>query len=262
MPFFSLSCSPSLIPSISPSHSAIVPPFLFCKKILCKFTVAPDSTSRIIIPKSPEGTVATKWKTGKLFHVSTSRAFAEISRLDRNLAGSTRFALGERKTEVPMKGQRHFLRSLRNYNAPKREYTNERMSRDERASLVAKIRIRALSHSQRERSQMYVILSLIHTLTHTYMHIHAHIYTDTHIHMYTRAHLHQEKIRVRIHVRRKVPPNLYICASKKQNKKRKPRGCFLLRGKIPFARGAVLSRIFGSGSVQCQQRRSADDRES
>lgn len=226
--------------------------FLFCKRILCKFTAAPDSTSRIIIPESPEGTVTTKWKAEKLFHVSTSRAFAEISRLERNLAGSTRFALGERKTEVPMKGQRHFLRSLRNYNAPEREYTNERISRNERAFLVAKIRIRALSHSQRERSQIYVILSLIHT----------HIRVHTRTYTYTRAFTPRENTRTHSCKTQDSAEFIHLRAKKKKKKKPKSKRFSPSRRDSFRSRRGSVARVFGSGSVQCQQRRSADDRES
>lgn len=146
--FFSLSFSlklttPPLIPSISPSRSAIVPPFLFCKRILCKFTAALDSASRIIIPKISRRNRGDKVEAGKLFRrVSTSRAFAEICGLARAelqdppswiyKIRAWRTRNGSTNEEI----ETHFLRSLRNYNAPKREYTNGRISRDERASLV------------------------------------------------------------------------------------------------------------------------------
>jgi len=175
-------------------------PISSAKRILCKFMTAPDSASRIITSRSLEGIVATKWRPENYF---VSRALAEISNLARaeSLAGSTRFAVGERETEVAMKGQKHFVRSLRNYGRFEERVRREDASRDLKGPSLEEV-VRALSHSR-----IYATLALMaRARTRTYTHTHTHI---------TRTHLHQEKMpRVCIHVRRKASADLYIRARK------------------------------------------------
>jgi len=217
-------------------------PISSAKRILCKFMTAPDSASRIITSRSLEGIVATKWRPENYF---VSRALAEISNLARaeSLAGSTRFAVGERETEVAMKGQKHFVRSLRNYGRFEERVRREDASRDLKGPSLEEV-VRALSHSR-----IYATLALMaRARTRTYTHTHTHhTYAFTSRENATRMHSCKAQGLCRfIH-------------SRKKNK----RGRFLLRGEIPPARGAPVTRV-SSGAVPCcaQQRRSADDRES
>lgn len=178
----SLTHSPPLIPSVSPSRS--YRPFSFARGLYANSrlprTVRRELSSRNLPKES--------WRQSGVPEncCQRDRAFAEISRAGSSgiRPGSARFAPGERETEVPMKGQRHISCARYAIITLKREYTDGHVY-PETKGLFSRQRDRSRLHSQEERLRICAIFPPhTHTLTRAHIRTCIRIYTKRKYHAY------------------------------------------------------------------------------